>query len=237
MDSKKLGFNLPLNELASISLLSLKIAICALIGILPLSILSGWWLCKRKGLHVSISETVLLLPMVLPPSSCGLILLTILSPKGVLGNFLSTHMSINFLLNWQGAVIAAAFVSFPILMRSCQQAFIQIPTELLEASKAFGLTGIQTFLQVGVPLALPGIINGCILALARSLSEFGSTIMVAGLIPGQTETLALAIYARTISGKDHEAWTLALVSLGLAFILLFLNRVYLRHSQGREERG
>ena len=192
----------------------------------------GSLLAHNKGPLLSICETLLLLPMVLPPSSCGLLLLTILSPNGIIGSILWKYFGVNLLLNWKAAVAAAAFVSFPLLMRACQQSFAQIPASLDELAKSFGLTKWQTFTEVTIPLALPGIVNGCILALARSLGEFGSTMMVAGLIPGQTETLALAIYARTISGKDGEAWILASVSLILSFILLLTNRIYLRRKNG-----
>ncbi|MFK7824342.1 MAG: molybdate ABC transporter permease subunit [Oligoflexales bacterium] len=222
---------MPINELSSISLLSLKVSLCALLSILAPGISIGWWLSHKKGPLVSIGEAILLLPMVLPPSSCGLLLLTILSPEGILGGLLFKYFGINLLLNWKAAVVAAAFVSFPLLMRACQQSFAQIPDSLEELAKSFGLTKRQTFTQVTIPLALPGITNGCVLAVARSLGEFGSTIMVAGLIPGQTETLSLAIYARTINGRDTEAWTLALVSLVLSFVLLLTNRLYQKRSQ------
>ena len=232
MVSNSLDLSLLIGDVLTISLLSLKIALSALILSLPIGLLCAWWLAHSKGFAVSICESILLLPMVLPPSSCGLLLLTVLSPGGLVGRFLLNHFGVNLILNWKAAVISAAFVSFPLLMRACQQSFAQIPESLTEVTKSFGLTRWQAFRQVSVPLALPGILNGCILAIARSLGEFGSTIMVAGLIPGETETLSLAIYARTINGKDTEAWALASVSIGLSFILLLINRLYLKGRQG-----
>ena len=219
---------MPLDELVSISLRSLKIAFCALLVSLPFGVFVGWCLARYKGTIASLCESIFMLPMVLPPSSCGLLLLSLLSPHGIIGGFLEKNFGLNLLLNWKAAVIAAAFVSFPLLMRACQQSFEQIPASLEEVATSFGLTKRQSLIELSIPLAVPGILNGCILALARSLGEFGSTIMVAGLIPGQTETLSLAIYARTINGRDEEAWTLAAVSIALSFLLLLINRVYLK---------
>ena len=170
-------------------------------------------------------ESFILIPMVLPPSASGLMLLYLLSPNSSIGQFLETQFGISLLLSWQAAVCAAAFVSFPLLFKTVEQAFSSIPRELEDAAKTFGARPLQVFFRISLPLAKRGIIQGCILSISRSLGEFGATIIVAGNIPGRTQTLSLAIYSEILAGNEDKAWILATTSTCFAFGLLILGKI------------
>jgi len=199
--------------IAHLDIISLSIgtAVLAVSLITPIALATAWYLVvARKNFFTPILETLIFLPMVLPPVVVGLLLLN------VLPSFL--------LLTWKANVLAQAVVAFPLYVKSIKHAFLMIPKEYLEASQIISRKNTYVFIHLYLPLLAPGMMHGALLSLARALGEFGATVIVAGIIPHKTETLSLGIYARIISGNDKEAWILCMYSSVLAFILLILSR-------------
>jgi molybdate transport system permease protein len=210
-------------DLLSITAISMKIACTAVAAIFPIAVTLSYLSSKFKPLQLL--EPLWLIPLVLPPSASGLLLLLLFSTRNPLGKWLQDTFAFSFLLSWQGAAVAAAFVSFPLLYRCCGQAFLNLPSNFAAAAYSVGANAWNLFWHIELPLAAPQILYGSLLAFARSLGEFGATMLVAGLIPGETETFSLAIYARIIAGQEHEACQLALLTLLWALLFLLLSKM------------
>jgi molybdate transport system permease protein len=162
---------------------------------------------------------------VLPPTVLGYGLLIFIGKRGPLGHFLMDYFDIQIIFTWAAAVLASAIVSFPLMYQSVKAAFSSVDTSLENAARTLGTGEIRIFLTITLPLAWPGILAGVVLAFARALGEFGATLMVAGNIPGKTQTIPLAIYSAVESGDTEVAQRLVLVITVLSFIVLFwLNR-------------
>jgi molybdate transport system permease protein len=194
----------------------------AVIASLPLGLMLGWWLARRNWPGKALVETLAMLPLVLPPVVTGLLLLRLFGRKGPLGSWLE-QMGIEVIFTWKAVVLALAVMAFPLLLRCIRTAFEEVPRHLEEAAATLGKTPWKVFTGVSVPLARRGIAAGLILGFARALGEFGATMMVAGLIPGVTETLPLAIYRGFQAGDDSRVWALAAVSAVTAFLALWLS--------------
>lgn len=188
-------------------------------------ILSRWRSPLSDGL-----DAVLTLPLVLPPTVIGYYLLVLLGRRGWLGQWLS-QWNIELVFTWQGAVVAATLVSFPLVLQAARAAFESLDLTLADAARLLGVSGIALFLRVSLPLALRGILAGVLLAFARALGEFGATLMVAGSIPGRTQTLSIAIYEAVQIGDDALAQALVLVTACLCIAVLWVARalVLVRH--------
>ncbi len=197
--------------------LSCQVATLAASLILPLAVAVAWWLARTGSSARWLVESAVNLPLVLPPVVTGFLLLMCLSPRGWLGGWLQ-QMGIVLVANWMAAVLAAAIVSFPLAVRAIKLAFQHADRQLEMAARTLGAGPWTTFVRVSLPLARNGLIAGWFLAFARSLGEFGATIMVAGNILGQTRTIPLAIYSYANSGADgyRHAWPLVAVSIVLA---------------------
>lgn len=184
---------------------------------LPVAVAVAWWLARSKNPGTWLVETIVNLPLVLPPVVTGFLLLACLSPRGWLGAQLE-QMGIVLVANWIAAVLAAAIVSFPLAVRATKLAFQQTDRQLESTARTLGAGPWTTFMRISLPLARRGVVAGWFLAFARSLGEFGATIMVAGNILGQTRTIPLAIYSYANSGVDgyRHAWPLVAVSILLA---------------------
>ncbi|MEG0824539.1 MAG: molybdate ABC transporter permease subunit [Oscillospiraceae bacterium] len=194
--------------------ISLKVALCATAVTFFLGLLAGWWVARlRHG--QGILDGIFSLPLVLPPTVIGFFLLLIFGRNGVLGGFF------NVVFTWQGAAIAAAVVSFPLMYRSARGAFEQLDPTLLQAGRTLGLSEWRLFCRVALPNARPGIIAGAVLSFARAMGEFGATTMLAGNIPGKTRTMALAVYSAVQNGDRMLAYRWALVMMGISFIIIF----------------
>ncbi|HKV06976.1 MAG TPA: molybdate ABC transporter permease subunit [Thermoanaerobaculia bacterium] len=175
------------------------------------------WALSRQGWGGRVLvETLVALPLVLPPTAVGLGLLLLLGRSGPVGGFLHDRLGIDVAFTWRAVVIASAVVAFPLLVRSARSAFEEVDPRLPAVARTLGRGPLRTFFEVELPLAWRGIVAGSLLAFARALGEFGATILVAGNIPGQTQTLALALFQQVQVGREREALTLAGISALLA---------------------
>jgi molybdate transport system permease protein len=187
------------------------------------------WVLARPWLRLrALLETLVSLPLVLPPTAVGLGLLTLFGRSGPLGRPLYEHLGIEVAFTWRAVVLASAVVAFPLFVRSARSAFEEVDPRLPAVARTLGRGPFRAFLQVELPLAWRGVAAGAVLAFARALGEFGATILVAGNIPGQTQTLALALFQRVQVGRDREALALAVVSVLLAAAALVLSEALVR---------
>jgi molybdate transport system permease protein len=168
-------------------------------------------------------ETVISMPLVMPPVATGILLLKILGRRGPVGGFLHNHLNFDIIFTWRGVLVALGVMSFPLLVRTAQVAFEEVDPRLEQIARTLGAGNARVFFTITLPLSMRGIAAGMMLAFARALGEFGATIMVAGNIPGQTTTLSLAIYQHIQLGQDSHAYQLLSVSVVLAFIAVWLS--------------
>jgi molybdate transport system permease protein len=190
--------------------ISLKVSLLATIITLQLGTLVAYRMYRYRGKARSLIESILISPLILPPTVIGFILLILLGKNGILGQIL-THWNLRFVFTWYAAVLAAIVVSFPLMYRSALGAFEQIETSILDAAKIDGASEIAVFWYIALPLASPGIVAGTVLTFARALGEFGATLMIAGNIPGQTQTMPMAIYFAVEAGAIQEGWFWAII--------------------------
>jgi len=197
--------------------LSLKVALLAPTLTLPLAVALGYLLARYRFPGKWLLETAVNLPLVLPPVVTGYVLLVCFSPAGPLGRRLDEWLGIRVVFNWWGAVLAAAVVSFPLAVQAIQLAFREVDPRLEMAAYSLGAGRLITFFTVSLPLARRGLIAGWLLAFARSLGEFGATIMVASNIEGLTRTIPLAIYTlANLPDGVQQCWRLVVLSVLLA---------------------
>ena len=192
-------------------LLTLKVAGCATALNLLLGVGAGFLLARKKFHGREFLDAILTLPMVMPPTVLGYYLLVLIGSQGVLGIWLKNQFGINLIFTWQGAVIAATVVAFPLVFRSARAAFENIDPQLEQAARVLGLSEVAVFFRVSLPLAWRGIMAGLLLSFARATGEFGATLMVAGSIPGKTQTLSIAVYEAVQAGRDDVAVFLVLI--------------------------
>lgn len=212
--------------------LSLLVSFTAVAGSLPLGIGLGWLLARRQFRGKSLVETVVNLPLVLPPVVTGYLLLVAFGRHGWLGRYLEAWLGVRLVFDWKGAALASAVVAFPLMVRAIRLAFTTVDPRLEQAARTLGAGRIDAFLSVSLPLARHGIIAGCVLALARSIGEFGATIMMAGSIPGQTRTIPLYIYSLLESpGGAERAQRIVLVSILIAALALAAGEVLERRGR------
>ncbi|HJV07284.1 MAG TPA: molybdate ABC transporter permease subunit [Chromobacteriaceae bacterium] len=185
--------------------LSLKVAGLATAIATVLGVATGLALAKGKFPGRNVLDTLLTLPMVLPPTVLGYYLLILLGRRSPLGAWLLDVFGINLIFTWQGAVIAAATVAFPLVFKPARAAFESVDGQLEQAASVLGVNNVAIFFRVTLPLAWRGILAGVLLAFARALGEFGATLMVAGSIPGKTQTLSVAVYEAVQAGQDDLA--------------------------------
>lgn len=204
-------------------LLTCGLACLAVMLALPLALALSWLLARKSWPGKSIVETLALLPLVMPPVATGLILLKLFGKTGPIGAWLYQSFGIEIIFTWKAVVLALAVMAFPLLIRSIRTAFEEIPEHLEAAGKTLGGHPWRIFLTITLPLARRGIIAGVLLAFARAVGEFGATVMVAGFIPGLTETLSLSIYQSVQTGNDSRAMLLAGISALLAFLAVILS--------------
>ncbi|MDG9730664.1 molybdate ABC transporter permease subunit [Ignatzschineria sp. RMDPL8A] len=213
--------------------LSLKIGVVAIIFSLPLGIVTAWILARYNFYGKSLVDGIINLPLVLPPVVIGYLLLVTMGKNGYVGKWLDQLFGFSFSFNWKGAALASAVVSFPLLVRSIRLSFESINQNLEFAARSLGASFLKSFFTITLPLAIPGIISGVVLAFARSLGEFGATITFVSNIPGETRTLPLAMYT-LIQIPNREADTMRLcviaiiISLGALLISEWLNRSHRR---------
>ena len=198
------------------------------IVILPFGLGAAWLLARRNWPGKSLVETLISLPLVMPPVATGLILLKLLGRRGPIGGFLHEHFDLDVVFTWRGVLIALGVMSFPLLVRSARVAFEEVNPRLEQIARTLGAGNLRVFCTITLPLAWNGILGGMILAFARALGEFGATIMVAGNIPGKTSTLSLAIFQSVQLGEDSHAYRLLGMSVVLAFLAVWASEWMIR---------
>lgn len=201
--------------------ISLKVATCASLINLIFGLFFGYVLARSKFPGKELLDTTLTLPMVLPPTVLGYYLLAVLGRNSGLGKFLEDWFGIDLIFTLPGAVIAAAIVAFPLVLRPARTAFESVQFQYEQAARTLGVTELGVFFRITLPLAWRGIAGGFLLAFVRSLGEFGATMMVAGSIPGKTQTVSLAIYEAVQSGREDTALVFVSVISLLCFFILF----------------
>ena len=202
--------------------LTLKVALWATGINLVLGTAVGWLLARRSFPGSELLEAILTLPFVLPPTVLGYYLLVVIGRQGWLGGWLHDTFGINLIFTWQGAVVAATLVAFPLVLRSARAAFEGVDPQLERAARVLGLGEWAVFFRVTLPMAWPGILAGTLLVFARSLGEFGATLMVAGSIPGKTQTLSIAVYEAVAAGQDSIANALVVITSVTCIVVLLV---------------
>ena len=214
-------------ETWQITLFSLAVALASTILILPFGISLAWLFARKEWPLKSVVETVVLLPLVMPPVSTGLILLKIFGRRSPVGQWLYDR-GIEIVFNWKGVLIAMAVMSFPLLVRSVRTSFAEVNPRLEQIAATLGASALRIFFVITIPLASKGVIAGALLAFSRALGEFGATILLAGNIPGKTQTLSLAIFNFVQLGRDREAYVLLGITVVLAFASVWCSEWLLR---------
>jgi len=202
--------------------LSLKVAGWATAINLFLGVGLGWLLARRRFFGRELLDTLLTLPMVLPPTVLGYYLLVLIGRNGPLGSWLQSTFGINLVFTWQAAVIAATVAALPLVFKPARAAFEGVDGQLEQAARTLGVSEAGVFLRITLPLAWRGILAGLLLAFARAMGEFGATIMIAGSIPGRTQTLSISIYEAVQAGQDGRANALVLLTSVVCIVVLLL---------------
>lgn len=206
-------------------ILSLKVAFAAVIIVTCVSIPLARLMAKRDFLGKDVVESIITLPLVLPPSVIGFMLLVVFGKNGPLGKLLEQLFHIKVVFTLEGAIIAAAVVSLPLMYQSVKVAMESVDQNLEKAARTLGAKELRIFFTITLPLAWNGILAGLVLAFARSLGEFGATLMIAGNIPGKTQTMPLAIYFANEAGDVRQASILVIIMTVFSFMVIYgLNR-------------
>ncbi len=212
--------------------LSLKVALTAVLFSLPLGVGAAWLLARHRFPGRDLVSGLIHLPLVLPPVVTGYVLLSLFGRSGPIGAWLEP-LGIVFAFDWTGAALAAGIMGFPLMVRSVRLAFDMADPGLEQAAATLGASPVQRFLTVTLPLALPGVIAGAVLAFAKALGEFGATITFVSSIPGETRTLPLAIYSLTqVPGGEAAALRLVLISAAVSILALVVSEVMVRRATG-----
>jgi molybdate transport system permease protein len=214
-------------ETWQITIFSLAVGLASTIVILPAGIGLAWLFARKEWPLKSVVETIVLLPLVMPPVSTGLMLLKIFGRRSPIGQWLYDR-GVEIVFNWKGVLIAMAVMSFPLLVRSVRTSFAEVNPRLEQIAATLGASGLKVFFVITIPLAYKGIVAGALLAFARALGEFGATILLAGNIPGRTQTLSLAIFNFVQTGKDPEAYVLLGLTVVLAFLFVWFSEWLIR---------
>jgi molybdate transport system permease protein len=198
------------------------------VAILPLGLALAWALARHQWPGKSVVETLVSLPLVMPPVATGLILLKLFGRRGPIGGFLHDHLNLDIIFTWRAVLLALGVMSLPLLVRSARVAFEGVNPRFEQIARTLGAGPWRVFFTITIPLAARGIVAGMILAFARALGEFGATIMIAGNIPGKTSTLSLAIFQEVQLGQDAHAFRLLAISVVLAFAAVWCSEWLLR---------
>jgi molybdate transport system permease protein len=209
--------------------LSLWVSFWAVAASLPLGILAAWVLARKNFPGKTLLDGLIHLPLVLPPVVIGYVLLILLGRKGVLGEALYSALGLSFAFNWKGAAVASAVMAFPLMVRAIRLSIESVDQGLEAAARTLGAGPAMVFFTITIPLVMPGIVTGVILAFARSLGEFGATITFVSNIPGETRTLPLALYTLTqVPGGDAGALRLCVISAIVAMLALVASEILTR---------
>ena len=215
-------------------LLSLKVAFWSVAASLPFAVALAWLLSRRSFAGKALLDAVVHLPLVLPPVVVGYFLLVLFGRRAPIGAFLYEVLGISFAFRWTGAALACAVMGFPLMVRAVRQSLDAVDRRLEAAAATLGARPAWVFASVTLPLILPGVVTGVLLSFARSLGEFGATITFVSNIPGETQTLPLAIYTFTqVPGGDAQALRLCVLSILLSLAALMASELLLRRATAR----
>ncbi len=217
-----------MRDLFSVAWFSLGVAALGTLLILPAGLALGWLLARKRWPGKVLVETFVALPLVIPPVATGLVLLRLFGRHGILGRFFTGLLGVEIVFTWKAVVLAAGVMAFPLLVRAVRVAFEEVPARYEQVARTLGANPWRVFWTITLPLARRGVAAGCVLAFARALGEFGATVMIAGMIPGRTITLALGIYHDVQLGHDDAAYALLGVSVAFAFAALATSEWILR---------
>ncbi|MCR1849812.1 MAG: molybdate ABC transporter permease subunit [Paraclostridium sordellii] len=217
-------------------IISIKTALTSTVITFVSGIIIAYKMTCYKGKYQSFIDTILTLPLILPPTVVGFFLLIIIGKNGPIGILLE-DLDINLIFTWSATVISAAVVSFPIMYRTSRGAFEQIDEDMISAARTLGLSNKKIFLKIIIPLAYPGIISATVLSFARALGEFGATLMIAGNIPGKTQTMPIAIFFAVESGDMNQAMLWVLIIIGIASSVIVLSNLTLNSKQRKFGKG
>lgn len=206
------------------------VALLSTIVILPFGLGAAWLLARHDWPGKTLFETIITLPLVMPPVATGLLLLTAFGNNGI-GGFIHKWLGFKIIFTWRAVLLALAVMSFPLLVRSVRTAFEGVNPRLEQIARTLGAGDFRVFFTISVPLAFRGIVSGMLLAYARALGEFGATVMVAGNIAGKTTTISLAIFESVQDFQDTEAYRLLGVSTVLAFIAVWAGEFVIRRKK------
>lgn len=209
-------------------ILSVKVACMATFIAFFLGIGCAWVMTKKNIPGKNVWETILILPLVLPPSIVGYLLLKLFGKRGPIGAFLLDTFGVQVVFTWVACVIAAVVVAFPLMYQNAKGAFQSVDENYELAAKTLGSSPFKVFRTITLPLSLPGILSGLVLTFARALGEFGATLMLAGNIPGRTQTIPTSIYYAVSTGKDDQAAGLVAVMVVFSFLLIFGMNMWLK---------
>jgi len=209
-------------------LLSLRVAALATLCALLLGLALAWLVARTRLPGRGLLEALCMLPLVLPPTVLGYGVLLLMGRQGPIGAWLREQFDYSLIFHWHGAVLASTLVALPLVLKAASTALAQVDPELEAAARTLRQSRLGVFLRVTLPLAWPGILAGTLLAFARALGEFGASLMVAGSIPGQTQTAAMAIYDHVQAGQDEAALALSLAVSALSVVVLLASNRFLQ---------
>ncbi len=216
--------------------ISLKTSLLATFITFFLGIAAAYWMLGYRGKGKSLIEAIFVAPLILPPTVVGFILLVFFGKNGLMGKLLEP-IDLSIVFTWYGAAIAATVVAFPLMYKTALGAFQQIDKNLLQVARTLGAKESSIFWRISLPLALPGILAGTTLAFARALGEFGATLMLAGNIPGQTQTIPIAIYFAVESGAMEEAWFWAIIIMVISLSGIITVNFSQEHRQVKSQKS
>src|SRR6188474_1591086 len=209
-------------NLWQITSFTLMAALAATLLMLPFGLLLAWILARGRFRGRVLLDTIVSLPMVMPPVATGLILLMLFAPRGPIGGVLA-RMGVDVVFTWKAVVLAMAVMGLPLFVRTARAGFEQVDRRYESVAATLGAAPLRVFFTISLPLAAPAVVAATVLGFARALGEFGATIMIAGSIPGSTRTLAVAIYSFAETGRDREALALLGMSVAIAFAALWVS--------------
>jgi molybdate transport system permease protein len=218
---------------AAIVAFTLGMAAFSLAVSLPFGLSIAWLLARRRWPGKTLVETLVTLPLVLPPVATGMILLKLAGRRGGLGRLFYGLFGNDIVFTWRAVVLAMTVMSFPFLVRHARVAFEEVNPRLEQVARSLGAGEWRVFRTITLPLALRGVVGGGILAFARAVGEFGATILVAGNIPGRTATISLSIYSDLQLGRDADATRLVGIAAGIAFLAVWLGESFLTRRKAR----
>ncbi|KKI17436.1 molybdate ABC transporter permease subunit [Sphingomonas sp. ABOLG] len=220
-------------EIATVVRLSLLVGGVATLGMLPIAFALAWLLARTDFPGKVLLDGIIHLPLVVPPVVTGWVLLLVFAPGGPIGGPLERWFGVSVMFRWTGAAIAAGIMALPLMVRAMRLSIEAVDQRLEQAARTLGAGRWRAFATITLPLALPGILAGVVLGFARSLGEFGATITFVSNVPGETQTLPLAIYAALQQpGGEAIVWRLAAISVGLSLAALVVSEAVARR-QGR----